>query len=94
LWLEEPRPLNAPIMFTSSSLGDQIAFTPRQTLFASLVVGGTDPLADQAAFHRHRWPSRPEISVEMLRDDAATVSRTAVEVRGRSMAMGYTPLRR
>ena len=81
-------------MFTSSSLGDQIAFTPRQSLFVSLVLGGSDPLADQAAFHRHRWQARPEISVEMVREDAATVSRTAGEVRGRSMAMGYTPLPR
>ena len=94
LWLEGPRARQMPVMFTSSALGDHIARAPRQALFSSMVIGGTRLLEDQASFHRHKWPDRPEISIEMAREDAATVSRTVVDVHRGSIGMCYTPLRR
>lgn len=47
----------------------------------------------QDAFHRHRWASRPDISVRMAREDARTVSITTVTVGGDGGAtMRYEPL--
>jgi hypothetical protein len=72
--------LSRPLMFTSSSLGDHVVERPRRELFARLVAAAALTLRGQAAFHRHRWQDRPEISVCMARPDAATVSRTLVDV--------------
>ena len=47
--------LTKPLMFTSSSLGDEVADAPRRGLFARLVQASTSPLGGQRAFHRHRW---------------------------------------
>jgi hypothetical protein len=47
--------------------------------------------AEQDAFHRHRWPSRPEVSVRMSRDVSRTVSITSVTV-GEGVEMVYEPL--
>ncbi|MCZ7633681.1 MAG: NRDE family protein [Phycisphaerales bacterium] len=69
----------AAVCFASSGLGDAVVL-PRLPLFEELVVApGPTPEA-QDAFHAHRWPHRPEISVLMSRDAARTVSVTAVEV--------------
>lgn len=84
--------LSRPLMFTSSSLGDHLVEVPRRQLFADLVESNDRPLAGQAAFHRHRWRDRPEISVQMERPDALTVSRTVIDVSGKTIAVGYTPL--
>jgi hypothetical protein len=46
---------------------------------------------EQDAFHRHRWPSRPEVSVRMSRDESRTVSITSVTV-GEGVEMVYEPL--
>ena len=86
------QPLSRPLLFTSSSLGDHLADGPRRQLFADLVESNVNPLAGQAAFHRHRWHDRPEISVQMERDDAVTVSRTVIDVSGKTAAVRYTPL--
>ena len=73
--------VDTPLLFTSSSLGDALVEAPRQQLFQRMVVARRSGwLRAQARFHRHQWPSRPEISVRMERDDALTVSRTVVDV--------------
>jgi hypothetical protein len=84
--------LTAPVLFTSSSLGDDLVATPRRELFSALVTANPAPLEGQAEFHHHQWPSRPEISVRMSRADAATVSRTVVDVTPRAVTIRYTPL--
>lgn len=81
-----------PVMFTSSSLGEEIADGPRRGLFARLVERTGSPLYGQRAFHRHRWPHMPEISVLMSRRDAATVSRTLLDVGRRGIRVHYTPI--
>lgn len=68
----------APICFVSSGLGDD-RVVPRLGLFDAMVRGEPRPSA-QDSFHDHVWPERPEISVRMAREDARTVSITAVTV--------------
>jgi transport and Golgi organization protein 2 len=81
--------LSRPHLFTSSSLGDDLAVRVRGPLFAALVERSRDTVAGQAAFHRHRWSDRPEISVRMARSDAATVSITTIDVCERRVHMSY-----
>ena len=85
-------PLVRPVMFTSSSLGDAVVETPRRQLFEQLVLGDDDWLRGQFRFHRHRWMRRPEISVHMAREHAATVSRTTIHVTSRAINVVYEPL--
>lgn len=87
----------APLLFTSSSLGDSLVASPRRRLFERLVLRAADTawLAGQARFHDHQWPARPELSVRMERPDALTVSRTTVDVNTDGCALRYdAPLRR
>jgi len=84
--------LASPMMFTSSSLGDALAEPPRRGLFERLVLAADDWPHGQARFHRHRWTSRPEISVYMAREDAATVSRTTIDVTSSAIDLAYKPL--
>lgn len=86
------RSLARPIVFTSSSLGDRLVQQPRRRLFARLVEHSPAPLDGQHAFHRHRWPARPEISVWMSRADAATVSRTVIDLQPGASRLQYTAL--
>jgi uncharacterized protein with NRDE domain len=81
-----------PIVFTSSSLGDRVVQRVRRRLFATLVERSPAPLDGQRAFHRHRWPARPEISVCMSRGDAATVSRTVIDLHAGNSRLRYTPI--
>ncbi|MEL7087152.1 MAG: hypothetical protein AAGL98_01720, partial [Planctomycetota bacterium] len=82
-------PVGRPAMLTSSGLGDHLVETPRRELFHA---GPFRTPADQDAFHGHRGADRPELSVFMHRDDARTVSRTAVEVAADAVVMAYTPI--
>jgi hypothetical protein len=66
-----------PVCFASSGLGDE-RVAGRLELFRACDVRTSK---DQDAFHIHRWPTRPEVSVLMSRDDARTVSITCIEVR-------------
>lgn len=85
--------LDAPTMFTSSSLGDALVEPPRRRLFERMVTQGAhSPLEAQARFHRHHWAARPHVSVCMTRADARTVSRTVVDVTGEGVALAYEPL--
>jgi hypothetical protein len=86
------RRLTRPLLFTSSSLGDDFVDRPRRRLFAAFMKSARHPLDAQARFHRHRWPRRPEISVWMTRLDAATVSRTTVDVSSATVTVGYSAL--
>lgn len=88
----QTRPLDVPVAFTSSSLGDGAAERLRLPLFDALVASGRDPWSGQRAFHNHHWADRPELSVRMRRRDAYTVSRTQVDVTGGDVALDYEPL--
>jgi hypothetical protein len=82
-------PLRNAMLRTSSGLGDGVVAGPRRDLFRRMVTGARDGRAAQDRYHRHQWPDRQAISVSMRRDDAATVSRTVVEVRDGSLRMDY-----
>jgi hypothetical protein len=86
---QELFPLAGPAMWTSSSLGDAIVEGPRRALFDSLVASGDDWLHGQFQFHRHRWIGQPDISVHMERHDAATVSRTTIDVTRLTIDVEY-----
>lgn len=80
----------APVMFTSSSLGDAVVEPPRRRLFERMVLQNpVDWLEGQARFHDHQWEHQPEISVRMEREDALTVSRTQVDVTNRTCQLMY-----
>jgi hypothetical protein len=84
------RPLTAPLLFTSSSLGDRLVSGPRRRLFRRLVLraaGGW--LGGQAHFHDHQWAARPEISIRMERHDALTVSRTTIDIGNQGCELRY-----
>ena len=85
--------LRAPLLWTSSSLGDAVVERPRADLFDHLVINARDGWArGQRRFHRHRWTRHPELSVVMNRTQARTVSRTTIDlIRGRS-SLTYEPL--
>jgi hypothetical protein len=86
-------PLDTPELFTSSSLGDARVSPTRRALFERLI--GARPerwLSGQARFHNHRWSDRPEMSVLMSRPDAATVSRSTIDVTEWSIRFRYEPL--
>lgn len=84
--------VSRPLVFTSSSLGDHLVDAPRRALFDSLVAQSIAPLAGQTLFHRHQWPGHREISVLMSRADAATVSRTTLDLTKTTISMRYTRL--
>jgi hypothetical protein len=81
--------VSAPQLFTSSSLGDQIVEPPRRLLFERLIMGAADRLAGQFCFHRHHWSGARHVSVWMERDDAATVSRTTIDLDESGARMEY-----
>jgi hypothetical protein len=84
--------LDRPLMFTASSLGDLFVAAPRRRLFECLMEHSGDRLAGQHLFHRHQWSDKRDISVVMEREDAATVSRTTVDVGERLAWLEYESL--
>lgn len=70
---------SAPCCFVSSGLGDAVV-AERLPLFNEMVVRTGGGPVHQDAFHGHRWPDRPEVSVLMERANARTVSVTTIEV--------------
>lgn len=80
-----------PICLVSSGLGDALV-APRLGLFQREVVMPGPNAARQDAYHAHRWPDRPEISVDMERAAARTVSRTVVEVARATVSVRYAPI--
>jgi hypothetical protein len=81
--------LCSAMLRTSSGLGDDLVAGPRRTLFRRTFTGRHDVRAAQDEYHRHQWQGREAISVNMRRHDAATVSRTVVEVREGSVRVSY-----
>ena len=84
--------LRSAILRTSSGLGDAVVAGPRRTLFQRTFTSTADARRAQDDFHRHQWPGREAFSVNMRRHDAATVSRTIVEVREGSVRLSYQAL--
>jgi len=82
-----------PVMFTSSGLGDHLVQAPRRDLFEDWFtdIASSSYADEQLAFHRHRWPDRQHLSVNMHREDARTVSYTVVDVEPAQVAMRYYP---
>jgi hypothetical protein len=70
----------APMLWTSSSLGDHVVAAPRRDLFDAMLVGARPTSQAQDEFHRTRWSSSPHLSPIMDRPDARTVSITTIEV--------------
>jgi hypothetical protein len=81
-----------PCMFTASSLGDLLVDTPRRRLFECLMHPANDRRSAQSLFHHHQWADKRDISVLMERDDAATVSRTTVDVYQSGIVLEYESL--
>lgn len=80
-----------PLLFTSSGLGDHLVEGVRRELFDDLFAGPADGwAAAQDEFHRHRWPGREHLSVNMVRDTARTVSHAVVELDEAGVTVRYT----
>lgn len=79
-----------PAFFTSSGLGDAVVTPPRAALFDELFAAPPhDWPAAQDTFHRHRWPGREHVSVNMERPTARTVSAAVIEVGGGRARVRY-----
>lgn len=78
----------APLCLVCSSLGDA-RVRPRLDLWNEMVIDAGHSVRTQDEFHTHAWPDRLNISVMMQREDAKTVSRTAVRVRTGTVEMAY-----
>jgi|GEM_PF-37825 len=89
-------PITDRYFFTSSGLGDHIVQNPREALFHETFDGLDDQAAyeQQAAFHHHQWADKTHISIDTMRDDARTVSRTQVVIGPDQTRMAYTPTNR
>ena len=91
LWRERRVFLTGPRLWTSSSLGDHLVEEPRRELFLRHFARPGNWAAQQDAFHRHRWPDEPHLSVCMRRADACTVSYTFLERDESTAHMTYVP---
>jgi hypothetical protein len=84
--------LDAPLVFTSSSLGDHVVEPPRLRLFADVVVDSPSWLDGQFRFHRHQWRDQPELSVRMERPGARTVSISSIDAGQETLLFTYQTL--
>lgn len=89
LRVQERHQIDRPLMYTSSGLGDALVGTPRRELFEAMFAGTAPSCEIQDAFHRHRWPGREGVSVNMSRPEAGTVSQTIVEITKETVTMSY-----
>jgi hypothetical protein len=72
---------SAPQMFTSSGLGDHLVEGVRRELFNEMFASDPETWeAAQRAFHRHKWPGREHLSVNMSRATARTVSHAVIDI--------------
>jgi hypothetical protein len=80
----------APHMFTSSGLGDHLVEGARRALFDEMFADGPHTWeAAQYSFHRHRWPGREHLSVNMSRDTARTVSHAVIDLGANEAVFTY-----
>jgi hypothetical protein len=81
-----------PLLFTSSGLGDHLVEGVRRDLFDHLfdVPSERWQLA-QDEFHRHRWPGREHLSVNMVRPTARTVSFAVIDLDDSAATVTYHP---
>ena len=77
------------VFFTSSGLGDHVVESRRRALWDEWFTPGEHPFSRQDMFHRHRWPDQRELSINMDRFDARTVSCTTVSVDSMAVTMHY-----
>jgi len=91
--------LTAPVLLTSSGLGDDLVHPPRAALFSRTLASQLTPSArpdhlrqSQDHFHHHFWPDQPALSVLMDRPDARTVSITTIEITSIAATMHYQDL--
>ena len=71
----------SPQMFASSGLGDHLVESVRRELFDAMFVSHPETWpAAQDAFHRHFWPGREHLSVNMTRETARTVSHGVIDL--------------
>jgi hypothetical protein len=89
LWRKRRVPLAGPLLWTSSGLGDHHVEGLRRQLFDAYFTRPGDRAAQQDAFHQHRWPDQPHLSVCMRRADACTVSYTVIELDESAALMMY-----
>jgi hypothetical protein len=82
------QPRDQALIFTSSGLGDHLVEDRRAQLFRKW---SRRPWTSehQDDFHRHRWDDWPELSVNMARVDACTVSTTVVDITPETVSMRY-----
>jgi hypothetical protein len=81
-----------PLLFTSSGLGDYLVEGVRRELFDDLFAGPLDGWeVAQDEFHRHRWPGREHLSVNMERADARTVSHAVIDLGDAGATFTYHP---
>jgi hypothetical protein len=72
---------STPLLFTSSGLGDHLVEAVRRELFDQMFAGAPETWERaQHAFHRHRWPQREHLSVNMSRATARTVSHAVIDL--------------
>lgn len=71
---------SGPACFASSGLGDEHV-EPRLPLFDEMIEEDGPTPDTQDAYHMHRWPDRPEISVLMERPGAMTISITTIQMQ-------------
>ncbi len=91
LWRKRRVSLTGPLLWTSSGLGDHLVERPRHSLFLLHFARPGNWITQQDAFHRHRWPDEPHLSVCMRRADACTVSYTVLERDESTAHMTYFP---
>lgn len=80
-----------PVLFTTSSLGDEFVDEPRRELFERMFRTDAYWEDQQDRFHRHHWPDRPHLSVCMRRPDAQTVSLTVIHLEPDAVTVAYFP---
>jgi len=84
--------LDAPLVLSTSSLGDALVEGPRRALFANLLSSSATAWQAQDRLHQHAWPDRRHVSALMSRPDACTVSRTEMVVTRDGAEMRYAAL--
>jgi len=80
-----PRP-EAAMVFTSSSLGDEVVAPQRLRAFKKLHPFDE---ANQDAFHQYRCPNNSAMGVMMSRADARTTSRTTIDFKEEQATLSH-----